>query len=160
MAAPATQQRWILVLVALAASITLAVWYLKPAGPSPDERRVRNAIRNARSLFLTTISKTQTFPNERLYLDAELLAEKFQLKGKRDRKDVAAGVMMYLTENPGTADEVVMLHPPDSVFVERTLYVVDVGFWIELLRQAPKTKEWLKQVAPHLFEYAAAVENR
>ena len=104
------------------------------------------------SLYLTTISKTQTFPNERLFLNAESLAENFQLKGKRNRKDVAAEVMVYLTESPGTTDEIVMLHPPESVFVDRTLYAVDPGFWNELMRQAPKTKEWLKEVAPHVFE--------
>lgn len=154
------QRRWILVGVLFLVAATLLLWFLKPAGPSPDERRVRDAIRNARSLYVTTISKTQTFPNEQLFLDAQLLAEKFQLKGKRHRKDAAAGVMVYLTESPGTMEEIVMLHPPDSVFVERTLYAVDAGFWIELLRQAPKTKEWLQAVAPHLFENASAVESR
>jgi hypothetical protein len=159
-AAATPQQRLILVLVALAAIMTLAVWYLKPIGPSPDERRVREAIRNARSLYLTTVANTKTFPNERLFLDAELLAEKFQLKGRRDRKDVAAGVMVYLTESPGTTDEIVLLHPPDSVFVDKTLYAVEPGFWTELLSQVPKTKKWLKQVAPHVFENPAPVENR
>jgi len=154
------QRRWIAIAVILAAAGTLAVWYLKPTGPSPDERRVRDAIRNGRSLYVTTISKTQTFPNERLFLDADSLAEKFQLKGKRNRKDVAAGVMVYLTESPGTTDEIVLLHPPDSVFVDRTLYAVDSGFWTELLRQAPKTKKWLEGVAPQLFENGALIETQ
>jgi len=155
-----TQQRWIAILVLLIAVGTLFVWYRTTPGPSPDERRVRGAIRNARSLYLTTIVGAKTFPNDRLFLDAELLAEKFQLKGRRTRKDVSASVMVYLTETPGTTDEVVMLHPPDSVFIDRTLYAVDPSFWTELLLQAPKTKKWLEGVAPHLFENETPIETR
>ena len=146
------KRRWIAIVIVAFVVVILAVWYLKPAGPSPDERRVRETIRDARSLYLTTIANTKSFPNERLFLDAERLAEKFQLKGRRSRKETDASVMVYLTETTGTTDEIVMLHPPDSVFVDRTLYAVDPGFWNELMRQAPQTKKWLEDVAPSLVE--------
>lgn len=150
--AATTKERWIVVVAIFIAVATLARWYWAPQGPLPDEVRVCQAIRNAESLYLTTSVGAKEFHGDRLSLDGESLASRFRLKNKRDQKDLSVRAIACLCETPGKYGEVVMLLPPDSVFVGRNLYAVDSSFWTELLRQAPKTKQWLLAVAPNLFD--------
>ena len=146
-------RRWAILLGVLVAVVPIVAWLFRPPGRMPEEFVVAERLRTAKALYIKVNVANEVFSGpERLALDGEALARAFRIKEKHGRKTVTSNRRVELLTSPDGGDEILPLSPPSAVFIDVILYTIEPGFWTELLRQAPKTKAWLEEKAPDLFE--------
>ena len=146
-----TKRQWMVIAAISLAVAAIAVWFMLPRRLA-EEQIVADRLRAAKVLYVqTNLGNVHFFGPERLTLDGEALARRFRLEQKLAGKTVSINTSVVLREN-SDRDEIVRLCPPTCCFIDGVLFTNKPGFWTELLRQAPQTKQWLLENAPNLFE--------
>jgi hypothetical protein len=115
------------------------------------ERKVVSQILKAQKIGVLTFLQRGDLFDEDERPDHAALAKSFEIVPSEGPVYPPAKVSITVSDTGANGDNIVWLYPPDVAMVDSAYYRVRPEFFKELLRQSPKTLEFLKKKHPNLL---------